>query len=73
MRESTFWFFRTLTLREIFNCFGFALLRRVFGAEISLHFLNQSDSKLEPIASYSQPRFPALQPVCATLSLIDCS
>ena len=54
--------------REIFNgaskvirnCPGFASLRYVIGPESSGHFLNQSDSKLKPIAVSSHSRFPAL-------------
>ena len=47
--------------REIFNgaskviqnCPGFTSLRYVIGPESSGHFLNQSDSKLKPIAAES--------------------
>ena len=35
------------------DCIGFALLRSVIGLEKSLHLLNQSDAKLNPIATCS--------------------
>ena len=35
------------------NCFGFAFFRLVIGPEYYHYFLNQSDSKLKPIATWS--------------------
>ena len=35
------------------NCFGFAFFRLVIGPEDFHYFLNQSDSKLKPIATWS--------------------
>ena len=35
-------------------CFGFALLRSVIGLKTSRHFLNQSEVKPKPIATYSR-------------------
>ena len=54
-REIFYW-----TSKVIWNCPSFASLRYVIGPESSGHFLNQSDSKLKPIAVSSQSRFPAL-------------
>ena len=48
------------TSKVIQNCPSFASLRYVIGPESSGHFLNQSDSKLKPIAVSSHSRFPAL-------------
>ena len=39
--------------KVIKDCIGFALLRSVVALEISLHFFNQSDAKLKPIATWS--------------------
>ena len=39
--------------KVIRDCIGFVLLRSVIGLENSRHFLNQSDAKLKPIATWS--------------------
>ena len=39
--------------KVIRDCIGFALLRSVIGLENSRHFLNQSDARLKPIATWS--------------------
>ena len=39
-------------LNLIGNCFGFAFLRSMIGQKKSRHFINQSNSKLNPVASW---------------------
>ena len=70
------------------GCFGFALFLFVIGPENSRHFLNQSDAKLKPIATwllassralvtcifprFDYVRFPALWLPAFSRALITC-
>ena len=51
--DSRKWRKSSLVSKVIRDCFGFASLSSVIGLESSRHPLNQSDSKLKPIATWS--------------------